>query len=314
MKILLPLQLIAAGALLAACGPPELVAVPDNPYSNDDSDVVQTGPLTLVASRSNWYERALSRVSTPVEVMLVNRGKRSVPVTLEQLELVDERGRVYRALPAQTIASRLFGGSPPPPESYLEPEPIQPQSGGPSSGAPGEPMQEPPPEQAPGVQSPPPAKAASPSQTFAPELAPGIILVAGHSGGGGHAGGHTVGGAAGERPAGSTLVGAAASTGAVATTVAVDGLGMAIAATGDGAGAAHPTGVGAAGAGGGASARLTWSASTSTTTTTRATTRGNSSTSDPGRSTRPRCVPPISSRISGWADWSSSSRPGTRGS
>ena len=55
MKTVLPLQLIAAGALLAACGPPELVAVPDNPYSNDDSDVVQSGPLTLVASRSTWY-------------------------------------------------------------------------------------------------------------------------------------------------------------------------------------------------------------------------------------------------------------------
>ncbi len=189
MKIVLRFQILAVAALFTACGPPELLAIPDNPYSNDDSAVVHQGALTLVASRNTWYERALSEVSTPVDLMIVNRSKQTLPITLEGLELVDERGRVYRALPSQEVVSRLFGGAPPPPESYMEPVPMQ--SPTPESQ---EPMQEPPPEPQGGVKSPP-ASGTSPSQTLAPTLDPGIVLVAGH--GGGHAGGGGRGGAVG---------------------------------------------------------------------------------------------------------------------
>jgi hypothetical protein len=200
MRIAL-LQVIAVAGLLTACEPPELLAIPDNPYSNDNSAVVHQGPLTLVASRNTWYERALSQVSTPVDLMIINRGKQTLPVKLEDLELVDEQGRVYRALPSQTVVSRLFGGAPPPPESYMEPAPIEAPA---PPDSPEDPSQEPPPEPATGpsggVQAPPPASGASPSQTFAPTLDPGIVLVAGH--GGGHGGGGRGGAVGGQHFAG----------------------------------------------------------------------------------------------------------------
>jgi len=170
---------IALTGLLAACGPPQLYAIPDNPYSNSDSAVVHAGPLTLVASRNEWYQRALAEVSTPVELVIINRGKQTLPVALDELTLVDERGRVYRALPSQTVVMRLFGEAPPPPPPFLPPE-QEPPAGEAPKGAPPTDLQSPPAE-------------APPSQTLAPTLAPGITLVAAH-GGGGHGGGAYGGG------------------------------------------------------------------------------------------------------------------------
>ena len=310
MKIALPLQVITAAALLTACGPPELIAVPDNPYSNDVSDVVQRGSLTLVASPNSWYERALSQVSTPVEAMIVNRSKGTVPVKLEDLELVDEKqGRVYRALPAQTVAAGCSAARRRHPRATWNQCRSNRRHPRRKSLLPNRP----PSRRVAACRSRRPAEPLRPRPSHRPSIPASSWLPATgrrKRGGWKPRGGRRRAALRGPRflrragilwqrvAAGSDMAGSV-------TGIAADGAG--------GAGE-RPIGAGAAGGGGmGVRPVLCRRPRRQRLLLSGLRPARVSTTLGPGESIRSRCVPPISSRTSGWGAWCSSSGPGTRG-
>ncbi len=104
-------------AWLAACANvPTLV--PEQPAGQKDVTRVASDGVTLEVVANAWrdYPSALAEQLTPLWVYLTNESETGYDITYGTLQLLDEQGHLYAALPPLEVVRMLVGSQPAPQE------------------------------------------------------------------------------------------------------------------------------------------------------------------------------------------------------
>jgi hypothetical protein len=106
---------LLALALLGACATTPTL-VPEQPTDKPYLARVANAGVTLEVVANAWrgYPAALADQFTPLWVHVVNQSEQAYDITFNTLQLVDEQGRLYAAVPPMEVVRMMVGAQPEP--------------------------------------------------------------------------------------------------------------------------------------------------------------------------------------------------------